>query len=161
MDAGLCREHLAELLGEEIVLLTELQQLLEEERDTIGAAQPEALQRTTAARQERLGALARIEDQRRALCTMHGETPDSAGLERLRRWCDPAGELSAALSECLGRAMKCRDLNDRNGLMVAARMKRVAELLQALTGRNSRASTYGPRGYAAGALAARRVLGTV
>ena len=58
MDPGLCREHLAELLGEEIVLLTELQQLLEEERDTIGGGQPEALQRSTAARQERLGALA-------------------------------------------------------------------------------------------------------
>jgi flagellar biosynthesis/type III secretory pathway chaperone len=161
MDSGLCREHLGELLGEEIVLLTELQQLLEEERDSIGAARPEELQRTTAARQERLGALARIEEQRRALCTMHGETPDGAGLERLRQWCDPTGELSARLAECLGRAMKCRDLNDRNGLMVAARMKRVAELLQALTGRSARAGTYGPRGYAAGAHATRRVLGTV
>jgi hypothetical protein len=29
------------------------------------------------------------------------------------------------LSECLGRAMRCRDLNDRNGLMVAARTGRV------------------------------------
>ena len=35
MDPALCREHLAELLGEEIVLLTELQQLLEEERGSI------------------------------------------------------------------------------------------------------------------------------
>ena len=160
MDAGLCREHLAELLGEEIVLLTELQQLLEEERDNIGSAEPEALQRTTRARQERLGALARIEEQRRALCTMHGETADRAGLERLRSWCDPAGELSSRLAECLGRAVRCRDLNDRNGIMVAARMKRVSELLQALTGRVTRAATYGPRGYAGG-LQGGRVLGTV
>jgi len=160
MDPGLCREHLAELLGEEIVLLTELQQLLEEERDTIGGGQPEALQRSTAARQERLGALARIEEQRRSLCRMHGESPDRAGLERLRQWCDPTGALAPRLAECLGRAVRCRDLNDRNGLLVAARMKRVTELLQALTGRTARAGTYGPRGYA-GSVHAGRMLGTV
>ena len=160
MDASLCREHLAELLGEEIVLLTELQQLLEQERDTIGTGEPEALQRTTRARQERLGALARIEEQRRSLCTLHGHTPDRAGLERLRQWCDPSGVLAPRLAECLGRAMRCRDLNDRNGVMVAARMKRVSELLQALTGRVARAATYGPRGYGARPSSG-RVLGTV
>jgi flagella synthesis protein FlgN len=160
MDPEICREHLAELLGEEIVLLTEFQQLLEEERELLTAAEPEALQRTTRARQERLGALARIEEQRRALCSMHGETPDRAGLERLRNWCDPSGALTMRLSECVGRAMRCRDLNDRNGLVVAARMKRVSELLQALTGRSARADTYGPRGYA-GTGRHSRVLGAV
>ena len=160
MDPALCREHLAELLGEEIVLLTELQDLLEEERGLIGTGEPEALQRTTAARQERLGALARIEEQRRSLCSLHGESPDRTGLERLSRWCDPAGVLTPRLSECLGRAVRCRDLNDRNGLMVAARMKRVAEVLQTLTGRVARAATYGPRGYT-GSARTGRVLGTV
>jgi flagellar biosynthesis protein FlgN len=160
MDPGLCREHLAELLGEEIVLLTELQQLLEEERDLLGSAEPEALQRTTRARQERLGALARIEEQRRSLCTLHGHSGDRAGLERLRAWCDPNGMLAPRFAECIGRALSCRDLNDRNGLVVAARMKRVAELLQALTGRPTRADTYGPRGYA-GAVRGGRVLGAV
>jgi flagellar biosynthesis/type III secretory pathway chaperone len=160
MDQALCRDHLAELLGEEIVLLTELQQLLEEEHDLIGTGEPEALLRTTAARQERLGALARIEEQRRSLCSLHGESQDRGGLDRLAQWCDPDGVLAPRLAECLGRAMRCRDLNDRNGLMVAARMKRVAELLQTLTGRVTRAATYGPRGYS-GAPPAGRVLGTV
>src|SRR5580704_11700997 len=111
MDPEICREHLAELLGEEIVLLSQLQELLEEERELLTAAEPEALQRTTRARQERLGALARIEEQRRALCTMHGERPDRAGLERLRNWCDPTGALTSRFSECVGRALRCRDLN--------------------------------------------------
>jgi len=44
--------------------------------------------------------------------------------------------------------------------MVAARMKRVAELLQTLTGRVARAATYGPRGYTGGARTG-RMLGTV
>ena len=162
MDPSLCREHLAELLGEEIVLLTELQRPLEQEHDLIGSAQPEALQRTTRARQERLGALARIEEQRRSLCSMHGETPDRAGLERLRRWCDPQGSLAPRLAECIGRALRCRDLNDYNGVMVAARMKRVAELLQALTGRAGRNdNTYGPRGYAAAGARSARAFGAV
>src|SRR5579862_1267648 len=130
MDAALCREHLAELLGEEIVLLTELQQLLEEERDMLGSAEPEALNRTTRARQERLGALARIEEQRRSLCSMHGHSSDREGLERLRRWCDPKETLTEPIKECAALAIRCRDLNDRNGVMVAAKMKRVSELLQ-------------------------------
>ncbi len=155
MDPGVCREHLAELLGEEVVLLTELQQLLEQEHELIGSSQLDELQNTTRARQERLGALARVEEQRRALCSLHGNSTDRAGLERLVKWCDPQGVLERRLAECVGRALRCRELNDRNGLMVAARMKRVAELLQALTGRGERVNTYGPRGYNAPAVGAR------
>ena len=160
MDPELCRQHLAELLGEEIALLGQLEQLLEEERELIGAAQPEALRRTTRARQERLGALARIEEQRRSLCSLHGEASDRGGLEGLRRWCDPAGTLTAPLAECVALALRCRDLNDRNGLMVAAKMKRVSERLQTLTGRAASADTYGPRGYTARARGG-RILGAV
>jgi flagellar biosynthesis/type III secretory pathway chaperone len=149
MDPAVCRDHLAELLGEEVMLLSQLQQLLEQERELIASSQLEELQRTTGERQERLGALARIEEQRRALCSLHGNGTDRAGLERLVKWCDPSGALAPQLAECVGRALRCRELNDHNGLMVAARMKRVADLLQALTGRTERLDTYGPRGYPA------------
>lgn len=147
MDPVVCREHLAELLGEEQLLLTELQQLLEEERELIGSSQLEALRHTTRARLERLGALARIEEQRRSLCSLHGQAADRAGLEKLVKWCDPTGTLEPRLAECLGRAVRCRDLNDRNGVMVAARLKRVGELLRVLTGCSPEHGTYGPRGY--------------
>jgi flagellar biosynthesis/type III secretory pathway chaperone len=157
MDPAVCRDHLAELLGEEVVLLTQLQQLLEEEHELIGSSQLEELLRTTRERQQRLGALARVEEQRRALCSLHGNGTDRAGLERLVKWCDPSGALAPQLAECVGRALRCRELNDHNGLMVAARMKRVADLLQALTGRTERLDTYGPRGYAAHAHSAREL----
>jgi flagellar biosynthesis/type III secretory pathway chaperone len=160
MDPELCRQHLAELLGEEIALLGELQKLLEEERELISSAHPEDLQRTTRARQERLGALARIEEQRRSLCSLHGHSGDRAGLDQLRRWCDPRGALSALLGECAALAIRCRDLNDRNGVMVAAKMKRVSEALQTLTGRATRTDTYGPRGYGA-RVRGGRILGAV
>jgi flagellar biosynthesis protein FlgN len=149
VDPELCRQHLAELLSEEIALLGELHRLLEEEQGLISAAKPEALQRTTRARQERLGALARVEEQRRSLCSLHSHSSDREGLERLRRWCDPKGTLTMPFKECAALAMRCRDLNDRNGVMVAAKMKRVSEALQTLTGRPASADTYGPRGYTA------------
>jgi flagellar biosynthesis/type III secretory pathway chaperone len=158
MDPVVCREHLAELLGEEVVLLMQLQALLEEEHELLGSSRIDELQRTTRERQERLGALARVEEQRRVLCSLHGKGTDRAGLEQLVQWCDPKGALSPQLAECVGRALRCRELNDQNGLMVAARMKRVSDLLQALTGRTTRAETYGPRGYAAQAPGS-RVLG--
>jgi flagellar biosynthesis/type III secretory pathway chaperone len=158
VDPELCRQHLSELLTEEVSLLGELQRLLEEEHELITSANPEALQRTTRARQERLGALARIEEQRRSLCTLHGHSGDREGLDRLRRWCDPQGTLTRPLKDCRALAIRCRDLNDRNGVMVAAQMKRVSQLLQTLTGRAASADTYGPRGHAARTRAG-RILG--
>jgi flagellar biosynthesis protein FlgN len=146
MDPDVCREHLAEVLAEEAALLTELHSLLEREYEVLGNRDAVALEKTVLARQERMGALARIEEHRRALCSMHGYSPDYAGLERLLVWCDPQGTLVSRLRECAKRATDCRDLNDRNGTMVQAKLKRVEGLLGALTGRPTRADTYSPNG---------------
>lgn len=149
MDADVCREHLAEVLGEEVGLLAELRSLLEREYEVLGARDAVALEKTVLARQERVGALARIEEHRRSLCSMHGYSPDYAGLEGLLVWCDPQGTLVSRLRECAKRAADCRDLNDRNGTMVSAKLKRVEGLLGALTGRSSAADTYSANGSAA------------
>lgn len=146
MDATLCREHFAELLREELQLLGQLQKMLEDERGVIAAGDLKALQRSTELRQQRMTALASTEAQRRSLCTLHGQAADATGIERLLKWCDPRAELAASLQECRARALRCRELNDRNGLMVGARLKRVDERLQALRGRADRSATYGPRG---------------
>jgi flagellar biosynthesis protein FlgN len=146
LDPGVCREHLAEVLGEEAALLGELHGLLERESETLGSKDAVALEKLILSRQERVGALARLEEHRRALCSMHGYTPDFAGLERLMMWCDPQGSLMHQLRDCAKRAADCRDLNDRNGVMVSAKLKRVEGLLGALTGRPARSDTYGPGG---------------
>ncbi len=146
MDPDVCREHLAEVLAEEAALLAELQGLLEREYEVLGSKDAVALEKTILARQERVGALARLEEHRRSLCSLHGYSPDYAGLERLLVWCDPHGTLVSRLRECAKRAAECRDLNDRNGTMVAAKLRRVEGLLGALTGRPARADTYSPDG---------------
>jgi flagellar biosynthesis/type III secretory pathway chaperone len=160
MNPTLCREHLAELIREELALLADLHTLLDGERAVIGSGDLKGLQRSTAMRQQRMAALANTEAQRRSLCSLHGHTPDAAGMERLLAWCDPRSELAGLLRECRESALRCRELNDRNGLMVGARLKRVDERLQALRGRADRSATYGPRGDMARSPAG-RVLGAV
>ena len=158
MDQGVCRETLSGLLSEETTLLMQLEDLLEREEEVLKSKDVAAINATALERQERIGALARLEEQRRALCRLHGQTPDLLGLERVLAWCDSNGTLMPKLRECAERAASCRDLNDRNGTLVNARLKRVEGLLGVLTGRNQPANTYGPKG-ACGPSRSGRVLG--
>ena len=146
LDRDVCREHLAEVLAEEAALLGELRTLLEREYEVLGTKDAIAVERTVLARQERVGALARVEEHRRSLCSLHGYSADYAGLEGLIVWCDPQGTLVSRLRECAKRAADCRDLNERNGTLVAAKLKRVEGLLGALTGRTNSADTYNANG---------------
>jgi flagellar biosynthesis/type III secretory pathway chaperone len=146
LDRDVCREHLAEVLAEEASLLVELRSLLEREYEVMGTKDAIAVERTVLLRQERMGALARVEEQRRSLCSMHGYSADHAGLERLMVWCDPQGTLVSLLRQCAKYATDCRDLNDRNGSLVSVKLKRVEGLLGALTGRGSSADTYSSTG---------------
>jgi flagellar biosynthesis protein FlgN len=159
VDPGVCREHLTTLLRDETALLAELEELLQRESVILESSDIQALEATTRARQERVGALARIEEQRRSLCALHGFSADRAGLEGLMAWCDSQGTLLPRLRECAERAVRCRDLNDRNGIVVGAKLKRVEGMLGALTGRPTRFDTYGPRGYGKPGSRPGRVLG--
>jgi flagella synthesis protein FlgN len=145
-DRDVCREHLAEVLAEEAALLGELRTLLEREYEVLGTKDAIAVEQAVLARQERVGALARVEEHRRSLCSLHGYSADYAGLEGLMLWCDPQGTLVSRLRECAKSAADCRDLNERNGTLVSAKLKRVEGLLGALTGRSSSADTYNANG---------------
>jgi flagellar biosynthesis/type III secretory pathway chaperone len=147
-DVEVCREHLGSLLTEEIDALRELEDVLTREYDVLGAKNVAAIERTAMVRQQMMGDLARTEEQRRYLCTMHGYTPDWLGLEGLMAWCDPDGSLLSRLRECAQRATRCRDLNLKNGTLVAARLKQVEGMLNALTGDAGQPVTYGPKGLA-------------
>jgi len=146
MDPTVCREHLNTLLAEEAGLLGTLEALLDREHAVLQTQDVAALNATALERQERIGALAQLEEQRRSLCRLHGHSPDLAGLEKLMTWCDPSGSLISRLRLCAQGAARCRELNDRNGTLVNARLKRVEGLLGVLTGRDQRSMTYGPKG---------------
>jgi flagellar biosynthesis/type III secretory pathway chaperone len=147
-EIEVCREHLGSLLTEEVDALRELEDVLVREHDVLGARNVAAIERTALVRAQMMGDLARTEEQRRCLCTMHGYTADWIGLESLMSWCDPEGTLLSRLRECARRAMRCRDLNVKNGVLVAARMQQVEGMLNALTARANQPVTYGPKGTA-------------
>ncbi len=147
-ELAVCREHLGSLLTEEVDALRELEDVLVREHDVLGARNVAAIERTALVRAQMMGDLARTEEQRRSLCTMHGYTPHWIGLESLMSWCDPNGTLLSRLRECAQRAIRCRDLNVKNGTLVTARMQQVEGMLNALTSKANQPVTYGPKGMA-------------
>lgn len=144
MDANLTREHLARLLAEENAALAHFEDLLEREHGALASRDIEALEALADTRQDSVTRMLKLEDERRSVCSMHGYDTDLTGLARLIGWCDPRHSLAAAYDECATRARRCRDLNDRNGILVGAQMKRVEGLLGAITGAPAK-PTYGPR----------------
>jgi flagellar biosynthesis/type III secretory pathway chaperone len=157
MEATLCREHLDRLLGEEADALAHLENLLDREHDVILGRDADALERTGREREHHMGTLMRIEEERRALCRMLGKPSDVTGLEQLIKWCDPTRSLLAQLDNCSTRAGRCRQANDRNGLLVASRLKHVEGMLNAITGRGQQPVTYGKQNAYANAPTGRMV----
>ena len=145
MDADLCRENVEHLLRDECNLLAQLETLLDKEHAHLVDNDIEALERAGVARQTCMSALLRIEDERRSLCKMAGRSTDPRGLLDLLTWCDPKNTLQKRWSEYNDRAQRCRERNDRNGLLVAARLRRVEGMLNIITGRDRAPATYGPQ----------------
>ena len=146
MNSSLTRDALERLLVEENGALGEFETLLDKEHGALRARDIDALEALADARQASLVRLLKIEDERRGLCSMHGYETDLMGLARLIAWCDPGRSLMQRYDECSTRAKRCRDANDRNGILVGAQMKRVEGLLGAITGTRNEPQAYGPRG---------------
>jgi flagellar biosynthesis/type III secretory pathway chaperone len=146
--AELCRDHLQTLLSDETAALQELERLLQAEHAVLAAQNVAAIERIALTRQEKIGALAQIEAQRRGLCTLHGFSADWLGLEGLLQWCDPEGSLLPRLRECAQLAVRCRDFNDRNGTLVGARLRQVQSMLATLGVQGAKPDGYDPKGSA-------------
>jgi len=144
VDAALTRDHLARLLAEENGALAEFEALLDREHRALSTRDIDALEALADARQASVAQMLKLEDERRSVCSMLGYETDLQGLARLIGWCDPKGTLARAYQECSDRARRCRDLNDRNGVLVGAQIKRVEGLLGAITGAGA-PRAYGPR----------------
>lgn len=146
MDPRVCREHLEKLLAEETSALAQLETLLGREHELISSNDVEELDRAGEARQQCVGTLVRVEEERRSLCRMMNVPTDMTGLDRLLTWCDPSKTLRRRWTECAERAVRCRQLNERNGALVTARLKKVEGALDVLTGRASQPKVYGRQG---------------
>lgn len=161
MDPVVCRDHLDKLIAEESGTLDQLQQLLDREHELLVSNDVDALDRAGQARQNCVGVLMRIEDERRALCRALNVPADATGLDRLLAWCDPSKTLRRRWAGCAERAARCRTLNDRNGALVTARLNRIQGMLDVVTGRSGQAKVYGPQGAFQAQGRAARVLASV
>lgn len=146
MDPAQCRAKLGGLISDESRALNELSALLEREHGYLETNDVVALEGATRARQQCVGQIFRVDEARRSLCVELGYSLDLKGLETLIRWCDPKGTLGAGWAECSAAAVRCRQLNDRNGALVAARLKHVQARLGTLIEGSRDPVTYGPRG---------------
>src|SRR5215475_661153 len=157
MDQAQCRAKLGGLMSDEKRALNELSTLLEREHGYLEANDVTSLEGATKERQQCVARIFRVDEERRSLCVTMGYSLDLKGLETLIRWCDPKGTLGAGWAECSAAALRCRQLNDRNGALVAARLKHVQARLGTLIEGRREPVTYGPRG-AYGSSSAGRVV---
>jgi len=146
MDQARCREKLGQLIGDESQALKELSALLDREHSYLETNDVVSLEGATRERQRCVARIFRVDEERRALCSELGYSLDLAGLEQLIRWCDPQGTLAEGWAECSAAALRCRQRNDRNGALVAARLQHVQARLSTLIEGRREAVTYGPRG---------------
>lgn len=126
-DPTHCRERLATLMAGLNAQLAALESLLSQEYALLQARDAEGLENAGTARQQCIGQILRIEDERRALCRAAGHGDDPAGLHDLLAWCDPNGLLLPAMQEYRERTRRCREQNDRNGMLVNSRLQRVQD----------------------------------
>ena len=122
-DPTLCRDQLATLMAGQNAQLAALESLLAQEFALLQARDAEGLENAGSARQQCIGHILRIEDERRALCRANGHGDDPAGLHSLLAWCDSTGALMPAMQEYRERTQRCREQNDRNGMLVNSRLK--------------------------------------
>ena len=122
-DPTHCREQLATLMAEQNAELAALEGLLAQEHGLLQSRNAEGLEQAATARQECIGHILRIEDERRALCRATGRADDLSGLQGLLAWCDPAGLLRPAMREYRDRTQRCREQNDCNGILVNGRLQ--------------------------------------
>jgi len=144
MDETLCYETLSRLITDETVALTELAAILEIEYTALVANDVDGLVRAGNDRHRHINGLVRVEEERRSLCRAMDVSADRRGLQILLKRCDPTLALVKRWGQCAALAERCRRHNDRNGALVAARMKHVEQVLSVIT-RNT-AGTYGRRG---------------
>src|SRR3984957_15241094 len=141
MDPAQCREKMNKLISEEAAGLAELAQLLDNDHGLV-AGDAVALGGAINERQRCVGRVARVDDERRAMCRARNLTLDAKGLESLLRWCDPAGTLAARWAECAAAAARCRMLNDRNGALVGTQLSHVRARLGTLIQSSRETLTY-------------------
>lgn len=109
---------------------TQLEAVLESERDALASADVTALDHIGERKQQLMQQLEQLDVERLQLS-------QNAPL---------ASTVEPVWQQVVRTLQSCRDLNQRNGLLVGQRLGQVRRALSVLTGRNGDAGVYGPSG---------------
>ena len=139
------RQHIERVLRDEARLLAELEQLLQRESAVVCGDDPTAIEGIGGARHRCVEQLTRLDAERNSACRMLSFGAGRDGFERLLGWCDPDRSLHARWMDNLRVTRRCKELNDRNGAVVAIKLGQVQQLLSTLRG-GTPAPVYGPQG---------------
>jgi flagella synthesis protein FlgN len=139
------QRHLYRILIEEGRLMVELEGLLQHEVEILKGEDADRIARIGAVRHRCVEALMRLEVERADLTRMLSFGEGAGAIDRLLQWCDEDGALRQRWQANLDSARRCKDINDRNGAIVGARLRRVQALLAAIRG-TAPAPVYAARG---------------
>jgi flagellar biosynthesis protein FlgN len=128
------RRHADALITEEAVLLGRLETLLAQEGAVLRGDDVAAIERIGSNRHNCTAELTRLSAERDNSCRLLSFNIGRDGFEQLLLWCDASGSLLGRWRENLTIARRCRDLNDRNGAVVAVKLNNVQMRLVALRG---------------------------
>jgi flagellar biosynthesis protein FlgN len=145
VQPGEVRQHLDRMLGDEARLLAELEQILRRESEVVRGDDSLAIENIGGSRQHCVDNLSRLDAERTATCRMLSFGEGRTGFEKLLAWCDLDRQLRARWQRNLEVARRCKELNDRNGAVVALKLGQVQQLLATLRG-GSVEPVYGRQG---------------
>ncbi len=128
------RLHLERVLSEESLLLAELERVLASESEVVRGNDPAAIENIGGNRQRCVARLTQLDGERASACRMLSFGSGREAFERLIAWCDPEHSLRPRWQANLASAYRCKELNDRNGAVVMARMGQVQQRLATLRG---------------------------
>lgn len=135
------RRRLEDLLDREIETARKLAATLDAERAALTGTSPQAVERQAAEKTRLLGAIEKLEDERRAVSATAGQALPGARVPRGTAIASSVAERWRTLMEVISG---CRTANEINGYIINLRQGQIAQLIGIVRGASP--LTYTPQG---------------
>lgn len=161
MDGGQLISALDSILAAEETAARELLEALTAENKALGGRDAATLAQVTSTKTTALETLEKVELRRRELCSRIGAGPAQADMDAwLGAYAGDDGQEAGVRERwrSLNELMRqCQEMNQANGLVVAALQRRVRQALNLLRNGTTEPSVYGPEGGSAASASARAI----
>jgi len=139
-------QQLSLLLGQEIACLQQLLGILTQEHDSLLAADIDAIERITAAKNQALETQANATLERQNFTAQHTFDRSNEGLLQFIATCENSNSLLAAFDHLTSLAQQCSDINNSNGHLIRQRQMQTRGALNIIRQTEVSAPTYSGQG---------------